>query len=269
MEKKKEEIAVKWREVTTQMRVFTINDLTVRNRKVRYPTVSEKIETFLANLLILYQELFDMIADKNGDEMKAEQEKCTQQEGEIKHFLSKLEERFYDLEEEEASKDKASVPVAAKSVAGFEQVMKEQLEDSKRREEEEKCTRQEKEGITKEITEAKLHVELKDLKAKAEFISSLATKIPLGTWKNVEDKVDKLKQRTTDLIAHTAKVGIILDDVPGWPNTELAVSQAEDSVQEASNELKFEDPEQEMHSNATSVKEKIRHHLFEGKKNQD
>ena len=71
MEKKKEEIAVKWREVTTQMRVFTINDLTVRNRKVRYPAVSEKIETFLANLLILYQELFDMIADKNGDEMKA------------------------------------------------------------------------------------------------------------------------------------------------------------------------------------------------------
>ena len=57
------------------MRMFNINKLKVTNCKARYPIISEKIETLLANMLILYQELFDMI----GDEMKAEQEKCTQQ----------------------------------------------------------------------------------------------------------------------------------------------------------------------------------------------
>ena len=57
MEEKKAEITAKWREVKIQMRVFTVNDLKARNYKVRYPIVSEKVETFLANLLILYQEL--------------------------------------------------------------------------------------------------------------------------------------------------------------------------------------------------------------------
>ena len=70
------------------MKVFTINNLTARNRKARYSTVSEKIETILVNLVYLYEDLLDIIVDKNGDEMKAEQEKCTSQEGEIKHFLS-------------------------------------------------------------------------------------------------------------------------------------------------------------------------------------
>ena len=121
MEKKKAEVAAKWREVKTQMEVFTINDLTARNRKIHYPTVSKKIETLLANLLILYDELFDM---KDGDKMK---EKYIQQKNEVKDFLSKLEECFYCLEEEEASKDKVSVPVAVKSIEGFEQVTKEQL----------------------------------------------------------------------------------------------------------------------------------------------
>ena len=116
MEKKKAEVAAKWREVKTQMEVFTVNDLKATNRKTRYPTVSEKIETLLANLLILYEELFDM---KDGDKMK---ERCTQQKGEIKDFLSSLEDRYYELEAEEAIKDEASVPVADKSIAGLEQL---------------------------------------------------------------------------------------------------------------------------------------------------
>ena len=69
------------------MRVFTVKDLKAYNRKVRYPVVSEEVRTLLVNLLILYEELFDMIVDKDGDEMKAEQEKCTRQEGEIKDYL--------------------------------------------------------------------------------------------------------------------------------------------------------------------------------------
>ena len=117
------------------MEVFPINDLIARNRKVRYPTVSEKIETLLANLLILYQELFDMIRD----EMKAEQGKCTQQEAEIKDFLSNLEDRYYELEAEEASTSKASVPDAHKTKLELLcKTIREQLEDSRRREEEEK-----------------------------------------------------------------------------------------------------------------------------------
>ena len=187
MEKKKAEVAAKWREVKTQMEVFTVNDLKVTNRKIRYPTVSEKIETLLANLLILYEELFDM---KDGDKMK---EKCTQQKGEIKDFLSNLEDRYYELEAEEASKDEASVPVADKSVAGFKQAMEEQLEDSRRRKEEEKRARQEKEEITKENSGANFFVESEGLEEKVELISSPVTKIPLGTWKNVEeDKAEKL-----------------------------------------------------------------------------
>ena len=106
MEEKKEEIAAKWREVTAQMRVFPIDKLKAINHKDRYPVISEKVETLLADLLILYQELSDMIKD----EMKAEQEKCTQQEAEIKNFLSNLETRYYKLEAEEASKSKPSVP---------------------------------------------------------------------------------------------------------------------------------------------------------------
>ena len=153
MEKKKAEVAAKWREVKTQMEVFTVNDLKATNRKTRYPTVSEKIETLLANLLILYEELFDM---KDGDKMK---EKYTQQKGEIKDYLSKLEERYYELEAEEVSTCEASVPALDKSVADSEQVVKEQLEDFRRREKEEKCTRQEKERITNEIAEAKLRKE--------------------------------------------------------------------------------------------------------------
>ena len=89
MEEKKAEVTAKWREVKNTMRVFTVNDLKATNRKAHYPTVSEKIETLLVNLLDLYEELFDMIVDKGGDEMKAELEKCTQQEGEINDFLSK------------------------------------------------------------------------------------------------------------------------------------------------------------------------------------
>ena len=65
-------------------------DLKATNRKACYPIVSEEIKTLLVNLLNLHEELFDMIVD--GDEMKAEQEKCTQQEGEIKSFLSNLED---------------------------------------------------------------------------------------------------------------------------------------------------------------------------------
>merc|ERR1711895_359275 len=101
------------------MRVFPINKLKTFNRKARYPVVSDKIETLLANLLILYQELFDKIADKEGDEMKAEQERCTQQEGNIQDFLSSLEDRYYELEAEEASIGKALVPDVDKSVTGL------------------------------------------------------------------------------------------------------------------------------------------------------
>ena len=134
-------------------------------------------------MLNLYKELFDMIVDKDGDEMKAEQEKCTQQEGEIQDFLSNLEDRYYELEVEKASTDEASVPAVDKSVASLEQSMKEQLEDSRRREEEEKRARQEKERIKKEKSEANFRVESEGLKEKAEFISSPVTKIPLGIWK--------------------------------------------------------------------------------------
>ena len=155
MDEKKGEAAVKWREIKTQMQVFTIDNLTIRNRKARYPIISEKIKTLLANLLFLHDQLFDM---KVGDKIK---ERYIQQKGEIKSFLTRLEERYYDLEEEEASKDKASVPAVVKSVAGFEQ-----LEDSRRREEEEKQAKQEKERITKEIIKAKFHVKSRRRKKK-------------------------------------------------------------------------------------------------------
>ena len=116
MDEQKAQINIQWQKAKTQMKVFTINDLTARNRKARYSTVSEKIETILVNLVYSYKELFDIIVDKNGDEMKAEQERYTQQKGEIKDFLSKLEERYYDLEEE-ASKDEVSVSDTDKRVA--------------------------------------------------------------------------------------------------------------------------------------------------------
>ena len=70
------------------MRVFTVNKLTAINRKNRYPTVSERIETLLTRLIILYLELFDTITDKDGDKMKTEQDRLAQQESEIKEFLS-------------------------------------------------------------------------------------------------------------------------------------------------------------------------------------
>ena len=261
MEEKKAEVVARWREVKNTMRVFTVNDLKPTNRKACYPAVSQKIETLLVNLLDSYDELFDMMADKDGDEMKAEQQKCIQQESEIKNFLSSFEDCYYELEAEEASIGEASVPAVDKNVAGLEQVMKEQPENSRRREEEEKWASQEKERITKEIIEAKFHAESKELKREAELISSLASKIPLGTWKNAEDKVKRLKQRKADLIAQMAEAGFIPDDIPGWPNTWLAVNQAANSVQEVSVELKSEDAK---HFNVTSVTEKVQYPLFEG-----
>ena len=225
MEEKKTEIAAKWREVKIQMRVFTVNHLKPTNRKARYPIVSEEIKTLLVNLLNLYEELFDMILDKNGDEMKVEQEKCTQQEGEIQDFLSNLEDRYYELEAEEASTSNISVP----SMASLEEAIKEQPEDSRRREEEEKRVRKEKERIMKEKTEAKFRVISEGLREEAELIFSLATRVPLSTWKNVEDikikqsmreikdwedNVEKLRQRETDLIAQMADADIIPDDIP-------------------------------------------------------
>merc|ERR1711867_80210 len=103
-------------------------------------------------------------------------------------------------------------------------------------EEEEKQARQEKERIMKEKTEAKFCVISEGLKEEAEFIFSLATKVPLGTWKNVEDikvkqsmreikdwedNVEKLRQTETYLIAQMAEADIIPDDVPRWFNTRL------------------------------------------------
>ena len=159
VEAKKVEITAKWQVVKAQMEVFTVNDLKAHNRKVSYPAVSDRVETLLANLLIFYQELFGMIADKGGDEMKAEQEKCIQQEAEIKDFLSNLEDRYYELEAEEASKSKASVPDAHKTkLELLSKTIRKQLEDSRRREAEEKRAKREKERITKEIIKAKFHV---------------------------------------------------------------------------------------------------------------
>ena len=66
MEEKKAEVAAQWQKAKVQMRVFTSNDLTAHNRKVRYPIVSKQIETLLVNLLYLYEELFDTIVDKMG-----------------------------------------------------------------------------------------------------------------------------------------------------------------------------------------------------------
>merc|ERR1712082_262717 len=115
----------------------------------------------------------------------------------------------------------------------------EQLEDSRKREEEEKRAREEKERITKEITEAKFHDKSNDLKAEAESIFSLSTKIPLGTWKGVEDKVDKLKH--PDLTAQIAEAGINPDNILGWSNTRLAVNQVMNPIQKVSDELRSED----------------------------
>ena len=280
MEGKKEEINGKWREVSIQMRVFTVNHLKLINRKARYPTVSEKVETLLHNLLTLYEQLYDLIADKEGEEINAAQEECTQREGEIQDFLSNLEERYYELEVEAAGAGDAPVPAADNSVTGLEQAMKEQLEDSRRREEEEKQARRDKERVAMERTKAKFRAKSEGLKEEAEFVSGLATKVPLGTWKDVEDtkvkqsmrelkdwqdKVEKLRQKRTDLIAQMAEAGIIADDLPGWTNTRLAVNEAANSVQEVGDELKTEDAKRELHSNATSVTEKVQYPSFEGK----
>ena len=175
MDERKAEINIQWRKAKAQMRVFTVKDLKAHNRKVHYPIVSEEVRTLLVNLLILYEELFDTIVDKDGDEMKAEQEKCIQHKTEIKEFLSNLEYRFYELEAEEVSTDEASVSAVDKRVAVLEQAMKEQREDSKRRKEEEKQAREEKERITKENAEASFHVESEGSKEKAELFSNPVT----------------------------------------------------------------------------------------------
>ena len=144
MDEHKAEINIQWREAKVQMKVFTINDLTPKNCKVHYQSVSKEVKTLLVKLLYLYEELFDMIVDKDGDEMKAEQEKCKQQEDEIKDFLSNLEDCYYELEAEEASTSKASVPAADKTKLELLcKIIKEQFVDSRRKEEEEKRTRQE------------------------------------------------------------------------------------------------------------------------------
>ena len=130
------------------MRVFTVNELTAINRKNRYPTVSERIETLLTRLIILYSELFDTITDKDGDEMKTEQDRLAQQESEIKEFLSSLEQRYYELEAEEDTASESSVSGTDRNPTGLEQVMKAQLEDSKRREEKEERAKKEKERVT-------------------------------------------------------------------------------------------------------------------------
>ena len=280
MEAKRQEVKAKWREVSVQMRVFTVNHLKVINRKARYPIVSQKVETLLHNLLTLYEELFDMIADKDGEDMKVAQDECEQREGDIQVYLSNLEDRYYELEAEAAGAENALVATADNSVAGVEQAMKEQLEDSRRREEEEKQARREKDRIAMERTEAKFCAKSEGLKEEAELVSSLATKVSLGTWKDVEDikvkqamkdlkdwqgRVDKLRQKRTDLIAQMAEAGIVADDLPGWTNTRLAVNEAANSVQEVGDELKSEDAERELHSNATSVTEKVQYPSFEGK----
>ena len=221
-----------------------------------------------------------MITDKDGDEMRTKQDNLAQQESEIKEFLSSLEQRYYELEAEEDTASESSVSGTDRNPTGLEQVMKAQLEDSKRREEKEERAKKEKERVIKERSEAKFRAKAKGLKEEAESISSLATKTPLGTWKDVEDtkvkqsmrelkdwedKVEKIKQRKTDLIAQMAEAGIDPDDILGWTNTVLAINQAALSVQDVSNELKSEDAEGELHSNATSVMEKLQYPLFEGK----
>ena len=50
VEAKKVEITSKWQIVKAQMEVFTVNDLKAHNRKVSYPTVSDRVETLLAKL---------------------------------------------------------------------------------------------------------------------------------------------------------------------------------------------------------------------------
>ena len=111
--------------------MFTVNHLKATNRKARYPTISEKIETLLESLLNLHEELFDLIEDKDEIEMKAEQERCAQQEREIQDFLSDLEDHYYKLEAEEASSSNVSVH----SMAELKQAMEEQLENKELNEE--------------------------------------------------------------------------------------------------------------------------------------
>ena len=81
--------------------------------------------------------------------------------------------------------------------------------------------------------------------------------------KNVEDKVDNLKH--LDLVAQIAEAGINPDNILGWSNTKLAVDQVANPIQEVRDELRTKDTERELHSNASSVKEKVRHPLFEGR----
>ena len=123
MEEKRAEIAAEWQKAKIQMRMFPVKWLKATNYKHCYLDVFEKIETLLESLLNLHEELFDLIEDKDGTEMKAEQERCTQQEREIQDFLSDLEDHYYELEAEEASSSNVSVH----SVAGLKQAMEEQF----------------------------------------------------------------------------------------------------------------------------------------------
>ena len=131
MEEKRAEIAAEWRKAKIQMKMFPVKRLKATNYKHRYLDVSEKIETLLENLLNLHEEFFDLIEDKDGTEMKAEDERCAQQEREIQDFLSDLEDHYYKLEAEEASSSNVSV----RSVAEFKQAMEEQLENKELNEE--------------------------------------------------------------------------------------------------------------------------------------
>ena len=131
MEEKRAEIAAEWRKAKIQMRMFPVNRLKATNRKDHYPDIFEKIETLLESLLNLHEELFDLIEDKDETEMKAEEERCAQQEREIQDFLSDLEDHYYKLEAEEASSSNVSV----RSVAELKQAMEEQLENKELNEE--------------------------------------------------------------------------------------------------------------------------------------
>ena len=53
MDDQKFEINILWREAKVQMKVFTINDLTLKNRKVHYQSVSKEVKTLLVKLLYL------------------------------------------------------------------------------------------------------------------------------------------------------------------------------------------------------------------------
>ena len=280
MEAKKQEIIAKWREVSIQMRIFTVNHLKTTNRNARYPTISGKVETLLFHLLTLYEELFDQFEDKDAENMNAERAECAQREQDIQDYLSSLEDRYYELEAEAAGASEAQVAAADSSVAGLELAMKEQLENSRRKEEEEKEAKREEERVLTERAAAKFKAKSDGLRDDAELISSLATKVPIGSWheqedikvkqamkglKDWQDKMERLRLKRTDLIAQMAEAGIVPDDIPGWTDTRFAMNSAAHSVTEVGDELKTEDSRRELHSMSTAVSEKVLYPTFEGK----